>query len=142
MSSVGVIGLGRMGRPMAERLVAAGFDVVVHNRSREPVDALVALGARGAASASEVRADVVITLLPDPGTVEALTLEAARPGALRFQASRSRSPGSSEGCGRDGIEDTVPVSDGSWLRTPRSSAWSSGPGSSPSSSRSTVLADW
>ncbi len=86
---VGVIGLGRMGRPMAERLVAAGFDVVVHNRSQGPVDELVALGARAAGSAAEVDADVVITLLPDPGTVEALTLEAARSGALLVDMSTS-----------------------------------------------------
>jgi 2-hydroxy-3-oxopropionate reductase len=73
---VGVIGLGRMGRPMAERLLAAGHEVVVHNRSRGPVDALAAQGARPAGSAGEVAraADVVITVLPDPDTVEAVVL--------------------------------------------------------------------
>ena len=87
--TVGVIGLGRMGRPMAERLVSAGFHVTVHNRSREPVEALAAQGARTAESAADVRADMVITLLPDSETVEALTLEAARPNALFVDMSTS-----------------------------------------------------
>jgi 2-hydroxy-3-oxopropionate reductase len=87
--TVGVIGLGRMGRPMAERLLSAGFDVIVHNRSRGPVDALAQLGARAASSPAEVEAEVVITLLPDPETVEAVVLEAARPGALIVEMSTS-----------------------------------------------------
>jgi 2-hydroxy-3-oxopropionate reductase len=86
---VGVVGLGRMGRPMAERLLAAGFDVTVHNRSRGPVDALVERGARAASSPAEVDAEIVITLLPDPGTVEAVAMEAARPGALLVDMSTS-----------------------------------------------------
>ncbi|MFL5439647.1 MAG: NAD(P)-binding domain-containing protein, partial [Myxococcales bacterium] len=39
---VGFIGIGKMGRPMSERLLAAGFSLHVHNRSRGPVDDLVA----------------------------------------------------------------------------------------------------
>ena len=89
MSSVGVIGLGRMGRPMAERLVDAGFDVVVHNRSQGAVEALVEHGARAASSPAEVDAEIVITLLPDPDTVEAVVMEAARPGALLVDMSTS-----------------------------------------------------
>ncbi|MFL5433651.1 MAG: NAD(P)-binding domain-containing protein, partial [Myxococcales bacterium] len=34
---VGFIGIGKMGRPMSERLLAAGFSLHVHNRSRGPV---------------------------------------------------------------------------------------------------------
>jgi 2-hydroxy-3-oxopropionate reductase len=88
---VGVIGLGRMGRPMAERLLGAGFEVVVHNRSRGPVDALAGLGARAAGSPREVgeAADVVITLLPDPETVESVAMEAARSGVLLVDMSTS-----------------------------------------------------
>ena len=74
---------------MAERLLSAGFDVIVHNRSRGPVDALAQLGARAASSPAEVEAEVVITLLPDPETVEAVVLEAARPGALIVEMSTS-----------------------------------------------------
>jgi len=94
---VGVIGLGLMGRPMAERLVAAGHRVVVHNRSRGAVDALVAAGATAAASPAELAhaADVVITMLPDPDTVEAILLgeggvvEAAGPDTLLIDMSTS-----------------------------------------------------
>jgi len=73
---VGVIGLGLMGRPMAERLLSAGHEVVVHNRSRGAIDALARQGARPAASPAEVAraVDVVITMLPDPATVEAVVL--------------------------------------------------------------------
>src|SRR5919201_2560093 len=69
---VGFIGLGKMGRPMTERLLAAGHTVHVFNRSRGPVDALAAQGARPADSATQVaeRADVVLTALPTPDTVE------------------------------------------------------------------------
>jgi 2-hydroxy-3-oxopropionate reductase len=65
--TVGFIGLGVMGAPMARNLVQAGHSLVVHNRSRGPVDALAEAGAEPAASAREVseRADVVITMLPD-----------------------------------------------------------------------------
>ena len=42
---IGFIGLGVMGRPMAGHLVARGYHVTVHNRSRAAVDALVAAGA-------------------------------------------------------------------------------------------------
>ncbi len=67
---VGVIGLGAMGAPMARNLVAAGHAVVVHSRSRGPVDALAAAGARPAGTPAELAgaADVLITMLPDEGT--------------------------------------------------------------------------
>ena len=43
--TVGFIGLGVMGRPMAKHILAKGIRVVVHNRSRGAVDELVAAGA-------------------------------------------------------------------------------------------------
>lgn len=71
---IGFIGLGVMGRPMAENLIKAGHRLVVHNRSRAPVDVLVAEGAAAADSPAEVarRAPLVITMLPDTGDVEAV----------------------------------------------------------------------
>ena len=51
---VGFIGLGIMGRPMARNLVKAGFSLVVHSRSRGPVDELVA-EATGTAARSRRR---------------------------------------------------------------------------------------
>jgi 2-hydroxy-3-oxopropionate reductase len=74
--TVGFIGLGVMGAPMARNLVDAGHPLVVHSRSPEPVEALVEAGAERAASAREVaqRADVVITMLPDSPAVEDVVL--------------------------------------------------------------------
>jgi 2-hydroxy-3-oxopropionate reductase len=76
MTTVGFIGLGIMGGPMAANLVKAGFEVVGYNRSRGKVDALVERGGRGAAGVAEaVRgADVVVTMLPDSPDVESVVL--------------------------------------------------------------------
>jgi len=70
--TVGFIGLGVMGRPMALNLVKRGFPLVVHSRSQGPVDALVAAGAERAVSPAEVarRAMRIITMLPDSPDVE------------------------------------------------------------------------
>jgi 3-hydroxyisobutyrate dehydrogenase-like beta-hydroxyacid dehydrogenase len=65
-TTVGFIGLGNMGRGIASRLLAAGHDVVVWNRSRPPVDDLVAKGARaGAGPAEAARAPVLHSMLAD-----------------------------------------------------------------------------
>ncbi len=73
---IGFIGLGIMGKPMALRLVRAGFPLTVHNRSREAVDELAGEGAEAATSPREVaeRSDVVVTMLPDSPDVEAVVL--------------------------------------------------------------------
>jgi 2-hydroxy-3-oxopropionate reductase len=70
--TVGFIGLGLMGKPMATNLLKAGFPLVVHSRSRGPVDALAAAGARMASNPADVaRASrVVITMVPDSPDVE------------------------------------------------------------------------
>ncbi len=69
---VGYIGLGLMGKPMAHNLLKAGYPLVVHNRSREAVKALISAGAQEAFSPAEVAAqvDVVFTNLPDSPDVE------------------------------------------------------------------------
>lgn len=74
MERIGFIGLGIMGKPMAARLVRAGFPVVAHNRSSAAVDELAGQGAEAAGSPREVaeRSDVVITMLPDSPDVEAV----------------------------------------------------------------------
>jgi len=69
---VGFIGLGLMGKPMAENLIKGGHSLVVHSRSRGPVDQLVAAGATSANSPAEVarHAAIIITMLPDTPDVE------------------------------------------------------------------------
>jgi 3-hydroxyisobutyrate dehydrogenase-like beta-hydroxyacid dehydrogenase len=73
---VGFIGLGRMGEPMALRLVAAGYQLVVHDIRSESVAALVAKGARAAKSPSEVAStvDTVLLSLPTPPIVREVAL--------------------------------------------------------------------
>jgi 2-hydroxy-3-oxopropionate reductase len=72
METIGFIGLGVMGRPMAGHLLAKGHPLVVHSRSSGPVDALVGAGATRADSPGEVaaRARRIITMLPDSPDVE------------------------------------------------------------------------
>ena len=55
---IGFIGLGVMGRPMAGHLLAKGYPLVVHSRSRGPVEALVSAGAREADVACRCRPSV------------------------------------------------------------------------------------
>jgi 2-hydroxy-3-oxopropionate reductase len=93
--SVGFIGLGVMGLPMARNLLAAGFAVTAHSRSPGPVDAVVAEGASRAASPAEVAGatDVTILMLPDDGAVhdvvegEGGVAQGAAPGHLLIDMS-------------------------------------------------------
>jgi 2-hydroxy-3-oxopropionate reductase len=88
--TIGFIGLGIMGRPMAKNLLKAGYALVAHSRSRGPVDELVAAGAQPASSPKDVagRCDVLITMLPNSPDVELVALgaggivEGARPGLV------------------------------------------------------------
>jgi 3-hydroxyisobutyrate dehydrogenase-like beta-hydroxyacid dehydrogenase len=73
---IGFIGLGKMGFPMARRLVEAGHAVTVYDTRREAVDGLVALGAQGAGSVREVadRVETVMASLPTPDVVHAVAV--------------------------------------------------------------------
>jgi 4-hydroxybutyrate dehydrogenase / sulfolactaldehyde 3-reductase len=72
MTTIGFIGLGNMGRPMASNLVRKGFALVVYDVVPAPVEALATLGARRAATVADVAAssDIVITMLPDSAVVD------------------------------------------------------------------------
>jgi 3-hydroxyisobutyrate dehydrogenase-like beta-hydroxyacid dehydrogenase len=89
---VGLIGLGNMGTAFAERLLAAGFDLAVHNRSPERAASAAALGATVAGSAADVAAgaDIVLTSLSDDDALEsvaAAVAAAARPGTVLVDTS-------------------------------------------------------
>ena len=76
MQTIGFIGLGIMGRPMARNLLKGGFRVVAHSRTRSTVDDLVQAGAQAAVSPRDVasRCDVVITMVPDTPDVRSVML--------------------------------------------------------------------
>lgn len=74
LPKLGFIGIGRMGMPMARRLIQAGYSVVVHDPNAEAVKSLVEEGAVGAANPAEVAAnsEVVLLSLPTPDIVDAV----------------------------------------------------------------------
>jgi|SRR6266545_3102966 len=72
MAKIAFVGLGQMGWPMASRLLEAGHDVTVWNRTQEKAEAFVERGARAAASPAEAvtGAEIAITMLADPEALE------------------------------------------------------------------------
>jgi len=92
---IGFIGLGIMGRPMARNLLKAGYPLVVHSRSRGPVDEIAKVGAKVGTSPRDVasQCDVLITMLPNSPDVEQVVLgregviEGARPGLVLLDMS-------------------------------------------------------
>jgi 3-hydroxyisobutyrate dehydrogenase len=94
-SRLGFIGLGHLGSPIARRLVAAGFPMVVYDRDPMKTADLVSLGADASSQprilASEV--DVVLSCLPDEPSVEDVymgtgdVLHSARPGTRIIEMS-------------------------------------------------------
>jgi 2-hydroxy-3-oxopropionate reductase len=93
--TIGLIGLGIMGRPMARNLLKAGYPLIVHDVTRAAVDDLVAEGATAGTSPRQVAeaVDVLITMLPDSPQVREVYLgpdgafEALRPGWLAIDMS-------------------------------------------------------
>ncbi len=79
MLKVGFIGLGRMGRGIAGRVLGGGHDLVVYNRTREKALELEKAGARVASSIAEAcrGRDVVMTMLADDAALQEVTLGSA-----------------------------------------------------------------
>jgi 3-hydroxyisobutyrate dehydrogenase len=75
--SVGFVGVGNMGNPMAGNVLKAGFPMTVFDKNPKAMANLIEAGAHGAASAREVveRSEIVLTCLPASPDVEALYLE-------------------------------------------------------------------
>src|SRR5829696_621772 len=73
---LGFVGVGRMGGPMASRLLDAGYRLCVYDLSEDATKPLVARGAQLAASPAEVAsvADVVLISLPTPDVVRQVVL--------------------------------------------------------------------
>jgi 2-hydroxy-3-oxopropionate reductase len=118
MWTIGFIGLGVMGAPMAENLVKAGFDVVGHTRRPAGLDRLAAAGGRTATDVAGAArdADVVITMLPDSPDVAGVVLgpdgvlARARPGSLLIDMSTIR-PGTARQIAAAAAERSVEALD-------------------------------
>lgn len=95
MTTIGFIGLGIMGKPMAKNLLKAGYELTVYDIVAERMKELVEAGAQAASSSRDVaaRSEVVITMLPNsPDVKEAVlggngVLEGARPGTILIDMS-------------------------------------------------------
>ena len=93
--TVGIVGTGKMGSHMALNLMKAGFPVVAHNRSPEPVEKLVEAGATNGGSPKGVadQADIIVTSLTNQQSVHDVYLGEdglvanARDGQIHIETS-------------------------------------------------------
>jgi 3-hydroxyisobutyrate dehydrogenase-like beta-hydroxyacid dehydrogenase len=97
---VGFIGLGAMGVPMSQRLLEAGYPLVVFDVRKEAVETIVKKGARGAASSKEVaeQCGKVITIVPNSEAVEQVVfvpaglLEGMKAGSVLMEMTSAYPP--------------------------------------------------
>jgi 4-hydroxybutyrate dehydrogenase/sulfolactaldehyde 3-reductase len=95
METVGFIGLGNMGQPMASNLCRKGFRLLVYDIAPAPMAALEALGARAARGIGDLAdaSDIVVTMLPTSAVVDAVVggtggvIERGRAGLLIIDMS-------------------------------------------------------
>lgn len=124
LPTVGLIGTGIMGEPMARNLLQAGYSVSVHTRTREKAESLIAEGAKWEDSPASLAksADVVISIVSDSPDVEGVYLgprgvcETLRPKSLCIDMStiapETARRVSDEVAKRDGAFLDAPVSGG------------------------------
>ena len=121
---IGFVGLGIMGKPMAQNLLKAGYSLTVYDIVGQSMEDVVTDGATGASSNKEVAdaTDKIITMLPDSADSEAAilgpnsVLEGAKPGSVVIDMS-SIAPSVSQKiaaeCAKKGVEMLdAPVSGG------------------------------
>ena len=123
--SIGFIGLGLMGKPMAQNLLRAGFPLAVWNRTKSKADDLVRAGANLAENPRDVavRSDVLITIVSDPPALEEVlfgsgALKALRKGTILIDSS-TVSPDTARrvagACAERGVDFLdAPVTGGTW----------------------------
>jgi 3-hydroxyisobutyrate dehydrogenase len=123
--NIGFIGLGLMGKPMAQNLLRAGFPLTVWNRTKSKADDLVRDGAKLAENPREVAAqsDVLITIVSDPSALEEVlfgsgALEALRKRTILIDSS-TVSPDAARrvaaACSKRGVDFLdAPVTGGTW----------------------------
>lgn len=124
--TIGLIGLGLMGKPMARNLLKAGFPLVVWNRTAAKADDLVREGAKLAANPREAaaQADVLLTIVSDPPALEDVlwgahgALDGLRRGSVLVDSS-TVTPGLERrvaaACAERGVDFLdAPVTGGTW----------------------------
>src|SRR5271156_1925132 len=124
--TVGLIGLGLMGKPMGRNLLKAGFPLVVWNRTAARADDLVSEGAKLAANPRETAAaaDVLISIVSDPPALEEVlwgaqgALDGLRRGSI-YMDSSTISPELARrvaaACAERGVDFLdAPVTGGTW----------------------------
>lgn len=124
--TVGMIGLGLMGKPMAKNLLKAGYTVYVWNRTAAKAQDLVSAGAKLAANPRELAecVDVLITIVSDPPALEEVlwgkdgAFPALKRGTLYVESS-TISPDLARRiaaeCSKSGVEFLdAPVTGGTW----------------------------
>jgi 3-hydroxyisobutyrate dehydrogenase-like beta-hydroxyacid dehydrogenase len=123
--TIGFIGLGLMGKPMAQNLLRAGFPLTVWNRTKSKANDLVRAGAKLAENPREAAAqsDVLITIVSDPPALEEVlfgsgALEALRQGTILIDSS-TVSPDTARRvaatCAKRGVDFLdAPVTGGTW----------------------------
>ncbi|NMB46650.1 MAG: 2-hydroxy-3-oxopropionate reductase [Firmicutes bacterium] len=95
MQTIGFIGLGIMGKPMAKNLLKAGYPLIVYDINQEAVEELVDCGAMAGRSSKDVatKSEIVITMLPNSPEVKEVVLgangvaEGAQPGTIVIDMS-------------------------------------------------------
>jgi 3-hydroxyisobutyrate dehydrogenase-like beta-hydroxyacid dehydrogenase len=125
-ATIGMIGLGLMGKPMAYNLLKAKFPLIVWNRSASKAEDLVKAGATLAANPRELASssDVLLTIVSDPAAVEQVlwgengAFPALKRGALYIDSSTispdlaRRIAAASGEAGIDFLD--APVTGGTW----------------------------
>lgn len=98
--TLGIIGTGKMGLPIATNLLRAGYNVIAFNRSKESLETLTGLGATRLNSIAEVAAgaDIILTSLTNQQSVRDVYLgpgglaENARQGQIYIETSTNDIP--------------------------------------------------
>jgi 2-hydroxy-3-oxopropionate reductase len=124
--TIGLIGLGLMGKPMGANLLKAGFPLIVWNRTASRADDLIRQGAELAANPREVasRVDLLVTIVSDPPALEDVlwgangAMDALRRGTIYIDSS-TVSPDLArrvaKSCSDRGVDFLdAPVTGGTW----------------------------
>jgi len=93
MHRIGMIGLGKMGMPIARNLMERGFEVTGYRRHASPELAAIGGTVAGSAAGAAATADVLLSIVPDADAVQEVvcgpagTLTALRPGTIHIEMS-------------------------------------------------------